>query len=201
MISTPPPPPPPASVTTSNWAGYEWKGNDVAAAEFTIPNFPYSSMNSAEKENHSAMSIWTGLRAYPYIEQIGIYDYVSNGKVGWAGFCAFWPTSNVSCGHGISTGDKMAVSVHRSGLTYTMSMRDYGPHNTWSVSIKKTLTHADSTAVVIAEDSTYPQYSPVNLTHFDSFVATTSGDPVLEYESPWGYAVKTSSRSVTIAHK
>src|ERR1700722_26836 len=109
--------PPAASVDTGNWAGYEWHGGTVAAAEFVVPEFPYHDMNSEEKNNQTALSIWTGLGVSPYIEQIGVYDYVKSGHVDWAGFCAWWPNVNESCGHGISTGDEIFVSVHRSGFT------------------------------------------------------------------------------------
>lgn len=193
--------PVPASVNTANWAGYGWHGGSVAAAEFVVPEFPYHDMNSAEKNNHTVLSLWAGLGISPYIEQIGVYDYVQAGHVNWAGFCAWWPTVDVSCGHGISTGDEMFVSVHRNGLSYKMTMRDAGPHNKWVISISKTLNHADTAAEVIVEDSTYPGHPQTNLTYFSPVHAATSGVPATEIHSPWGKAVANSRHSITIEHR
>jgi hypothetical protein len=190
--------PPPASFQTGNWAGYEWNGGSVAATEFVVPAFPYSKMNTQEKHGKTVMSIWAGLGIRPWIEQIGIYDYITNGKVNWAGFCAFWPSSNVSCGHGISTGDEMFLSVHRNGLTYTMTMRDAGPHNKWVISITKTLDHKDTTAEAIMEDSTYPGTPFEPLTTFTPFRMATSGNPMTEVYDTFSYAKKTGSRSIEI---
>jgi hypothetical protein len=192
---------PPAALNTGNWAGYEWNGGSVAASVFTVPEFPYKDMSAAERNNQTVLSLWAGLGVSPYIEQIGIYDYVQAGKVNWAGVCAFWPTVNESCGHGISTGDKIAVSVHRSGLTYTLAMRDYGPHNVWAIHVSRTLNHVDTTAEVIVEDSTYPGYPLENLTYFSPVRAATSGTPQTEVYSPWGRAVKNAKRLITILHR
>jgi hypothetical protein len=192
---------PPVGVNTGNWAGYGWNGNSVSASVFTVPEFPYHDMNAAEKTNHTVLSLWAGLGVSPYIEQVGVYDYVKAGHVNWAGVCAFWPTVNESCGHGISTGDKIAVSVHRNGLTYTLSMRDYGPHNVWAIKISKKLGHVDTKAETIVEDSTYPGYPLTNLTYFNPIKVATSGNPVTEYYSPWGYAVRNTSRLFTIEHR
>jgi hypothetical protein len=191
---------PPVAVDTGNWAGYEWHSNSVAAAEWTVPSFPYHDMSSAEKNNHSVLSQWVGLTNGPDIEQIGIYDYVEAGQVKWAGVCAWWPVVDEGCGHGISTGDAIFVSVHRSGLTYKMSMHDAGPHNVWTISISRTLNHVDTTAAAIIEDSTYPGYPQEDLTYFSPVKVGTSGNPATEIYSPWGYAVRNSARSFTIKH-
>jgi hypothetical protein len=192
---------PPAGINTGNWAGYEWNGGTVAAAEFTVPEFPYHDMSSAEQNNHTVLSLWAGLGVAPYIEQIGIYDYVQAGHVNWAGFCAFWPTTDDSCGHGISTGDAIFVSIHRNGLTYKMAMHDAGPHNVWTISISKTLNHEDTTAEVIAEDSTYPGYAFEPLTYFSPVTAGTSGNPATEVHDSFSHAVKDSNREITILHR
>jgi hypothetical protein len=192
---------PPAAVSTGNWAGYEWHGGDVAAAEFVVPEFPYHDMSSAEKANHTVLTLWTALGVAPYIEQIGIYDYVQAGQVRWAGVCAFWPTVEESCGHGISTGDKIFTSVHRHGLTYTLAMRDAGPHNVWAISIKKTLGHVDTTAETIVEDSTYPGYPFKPLTYFTPVKVATSGNPATKVSDGFSTAVKNSTRSFTIKHR
>lgn len=185
-------------IHTGNWAGYEWNGGTVAAAEFTVPSFPYAKMNSQERTNKTAMAIWVGLYSYPHIEQIGIYDYTLNGHVGWAGFCAFWPSTNDSCGHGISQGDTMFVSVHRNGLTYTMSMRDAGPHNKWSISITKTLPYRDTTAVAVVEDTNYPGTPFVPLTTFAPVKMATSGNPATEVRDSFSYARKIAARAIEI---
>ena len=192
---------PPAGVNTGNWAGYSWHGGSVAASEFVVPEFPYHKMSAAEKNNHTVMSIWTGLGISPYIEQIGVYDYVQAGHVNWAGFCAFWPTVDESCGHGISTGDEIFVSVHRHGLTYKMSMRDAGPHNKWAISISKTLHHVDTTAEAIMEDSTYPGHPFEPLTYFNPMKMATSANPTTEYHDSFSHAVKDSHREIKIVHK
>jgi hypothetical protein len=192
---------PPASVNTGNWAGYEWHGGVTSAAEFVVPSFPYKDMSPAEKNNHSVLSIWAGLGVSPSIAQIGVYDYVQSRQVDWAGFCAFWPKSDASCGHGISTGDEMFVKVERSGFTYTMTMRDAGPHNVWSISIKGTLPQKNTTAEAIAEDSTYPGYPQTNLTYFSPMKVATSPDPTTEIYDSSAYAVKNSRTSITIRHR
>jgi hypothetical protein len=185
-------------IPTGNWAGFEWNGGTVAAAKFVVPNFPYAKMSPQEKKNQTDMAIWVGLYGYPHIEQIGIYDYVTAGKVNWAGFCAFWPGENISCGHGISTDDTMFVSVHRNGLTYTMSMRDAGPHNVWSISITKTLLNKDTEAVAVMEDTNYPGTPFTPLTQFTPFRMATSGYPTNEYRDRFSYAVRTSFRSIEV---
>ena len=189
---------PPLATDTGNWAGYEWHGGTVAAAEFTVPQFPYHDMNAAERSNRSILAIWAGLTNGPDIAQIGIYDYVLGGHVDWATVCAFWPKSDQSCGpnEGVSTGDTIAVSVHRNGLTYTMAMRDYGPHNRWSVRIKGTTGSVDTTAAVMAE-STGTEID--NLTHFAPFRAATSGDPAeMFYSATVGHAQKINDREIQI---
>lgn len=193
--------PPAAAIATGNWAGYGWYGNDVSAVQFKVPNFPYKDMNAAEKANHTAMTIWTGLYNYPYIEQLGIYDYVSGGAVHWAGFCAFWPTTNVSCGEGIAAGDEIFASVHRNGLTYTMSMHDAGPHNKWTVTSIRKLSHEDTTATAIIEDSQYPGYPIVPLSYFAPETVVTSPSPSTEYFSPWGAAKKLGRTAISIFHR
>ena len=186
---------PPAAINTGNWAGYEWHGGTVAASVFTVPSMP--NPTPAEKSGHAILALWAGLGVYPTIAQIGTYDYYQAGKINWAGFCAFWPESDVSCGKGISTGDKLAVSVHRNGFTYTMRMRDYGPHNVWAVSIKGTLPQENTTAEFIAEDTSYGTLEPLG--KFSNVPVNTSGDPATEvYSADAGYAVKTGSRSFTI---
>lgn len=195
--------PPPAAVLTGNWAGYEWNGGTgaagVSAAEFVVPNHPYAKMNGAERANHTSMAIWTGLYGYPSIAQIGIYDYAQNGQTDWAGFCAFWPQTDVSCGQGISTGDEIFVSVHRSGLTYTMSMKDAGPHNHWAVSIKKTLPEKLTTGVGVVEDTQYPGYPLVPLSGYSNIRMATSGNPTTEvYSKDAGFANRINSRAIWI---
>jgi hypothetical protein len=192
---------PPVAVNSGNWAGYEWNGSSVSASVFKVPEFPYKDMTSAEKNNHTVLSLWAGLGISPTIEQIGIYDYVQAGQVRWAGVCAFWPVVDEGCGQGISTGDEIAVSVHRTGLTYKLAMRDYGPHNVWAISITRTLDHVDTTAETMVEDSTYPGYPLTNLTWFSPVKVYTSGNPVTEYYSPWGYAVRNTSKQFTIYHR
>lgn len=189
---------PPLSTLTGNWAGYEWHGNTVAASVFTVPEFPYHDMNAAERGNRSQIAIWAGLTNGPDIAQIGIYDYVQAGHVDWATVCAFWPKSDENCGpnEGVSTGDKIAVSVHRNGLTYTMSMRDYGPHNVWSVKITGTTGSVDTEAAVMAE-STGSEID--ELTHFDPFYMATSGNPAnMFYSATVGHARKIRSRLIQI---
>lgn len=193
--------PPPVSSYTQNWTGYEWRGNTVAATEFVVPSFPYNKMSTAEKQNHTALAIWAGLGVGPYIEQIGIYDYVQNGQVDWAGVCAFWPTTNQSCGEGISTGDTMFLSVHRAGLVYTMTMRDAGPHNHWTVTISKKLNHVDTTAEAVAEDTEYPGYNFSPLTYFAPFKMATSGIPATQVTSKWAIARRLTSRLIEIIHR
>lgn len=190
------PPPPPVSIQYANWAGYEWQSS-TAAAQFTVPSFPYSRMSAAERNNRTVLAIWAGLGTGPSIEQIGIYDYVQNGHVGWAGFCAFWPSTDASCGGGISTGDVLQVSVHRSGFKYTMSMRDVGK---WTVSISRTLPNKDNTAEVIAEDTQYAGDPFTNLTYFSPFKATVSGNPATEIYSRWGRGIRLNSRTIEIEH-
>jgi hypothetical protein len=192
--------PPPVSVPTGNYAGYQWHGGNVSAAEFTVPAFPYHDMNAEEKAGTTSLSLWTALTNGPDIEQIGIYSYIKAKQVSWAGVCAWWPVVAEGCGHGISTGDKIFVSVHRSGFHYVMAMHDAGPHNVWTVSISRTLPHADSTGEFIAEDSHYPHTPAVNLTHFDPIKVATSGNPATEYYSAWGHAIRNTSRSFTIKH-
>lgn len=195
--------PPPVSVQTGNWAGYEWNGGSVAAAEFVVPSFPYSKMNAQEKANKTALSIWAGLTNGPDLEQIGVYDYVTpQHTTGWAGVCAFWPLTDDSCGHGIAQGDRIAVSVHRSGFTYTMAMRDYGPHNVWAISVKRTLNHADTRAAFMAEDSNYPGTPFVPLSTFSNFKVNTSGNPTTMFWSRnVGSAKRLGSRLMEIFHR
>ena len=191
--------PPPLSVATGNWAGYEWHGGVTAAAEFAVPEFPYHDLSTAEKRNHTVLSIWAGLTNGPDIAQIGVYDYVQAGHVNWAGVCAFWPKTDVGCGHGISTGDKIFLKVQRNGLSYTMTMHDAGPHNVWSVSIKGSTGSVDTTAAVMAEDSTYPGNPMTPLTYFSPFKVGTSGNPAtMFYSSNVGHAQKLSNREFQI---
>lgn len=193
--------PPPPAAYVQNWTGYEWRVTTVAATEFVVPSFPYKSMSAAERSNHTALAIWAGLGVSPYIEQIGIYDYVQNGQVGWAGFCAFWPSSNVSCGQGISTGDTMFLKVTRAGLTYTMTMRDAGPHNHWVVTVTKKLNHVDTTAEAMVEDTEYPGYSFTPLTYFAPFKMATSNTPATQVDSRWAIARRLTSRLIEIFHR
>lgn len=214
MVTTPPA----ATQNYLNWAGYEWNGGtgkvSVSAAEFVVPQFPFHKMNAAEKNNQSVMVLWTGLGVSPYIEQLGVYDFVDHGHVGWATFCTFWPTANTDCTHslppgtkrtgntgGVSTGDKIFVKVQRNGLTYTMKMRDAGPHNVWSVSISKKLGHKDTTAEAIVEDTQYPGYAYHPLTYFSPVKFATSPSPSTRVNSPWAYAKKLTRLSIEVFHR
>jgi|ERR1700722_1332027 len=188
---------PPAAIDTGNWAGYVWNASSVADAAFVVPSMP--DPTAAEKNGDAILSIWDGLGQIgnSHIAQTGVYDYYDAGKINWAGFCAFWPDSDRSCGEGISTGDTIQIRVTRDGLSYTMELRDAGPHNKWVVTTINKAFPALSQGQAIAEDTTYGTLDPLG--EFSNIPFTTSGDPATEiYSSNVGYAVKDSSHSFTV---
>ncbi len=199
-VHAPAPPPPPAAVNTGNWAGYEWDGGSTADAQFTVPSMP--NPTAAEKNGSAILAIWDGLGdpGNSHIAQIGVYDYYSDGGIRWATACAWWPDYDQSCGpgEGVSSGDTIFTKVTRSGLSYTMTMRDAGPYNQWVVTIKNAAFPALHTGEGIAED-TSSNGSLVPLGSFSDIPFTVSGNPATEiYSSNVGYAVKNSSRSFTV---
>lgn len=193
------PAPPKAAINTGNWAGYVWNAGSVADAQFVVPSMPHPT--AAEKSGHAVLAIWDGLGQIgnTHIAQAGVYDYYAAGKINWATFCAWWPDTDQSCGpnEGVSTGDTIQIRVTRSGLSYTMEMRDAGPHNAWVVTIKNHAFPALSQGQAIAEDTSYGTLAPLGA--FSPISFTTSGDPATEiYSSNVGYAVKGSDHSFTV---
>ncbi len=193
--------PPPASVDTGNYAGYYWNAGSAADAQFTVPTMP--SPTTAEKNGDAILSIWDAL-AQPgdsHIAQIGVYDYwnANAGQIDWATFCAWWPDTDSSCGpnEGVSSGDVIQTRVLRDGLSYTMEMRDAGPHNTWVVTIKNPAFPALSQGEAIAEDTSYGTLEPLG--SFSDIPFDTSGDLGTEvYSSNVGYATQDSAKDFTV---
>ena len=189
-------PPPPALVThTGNWAGYSWHSSTKADAEWKVPRFPWKTpLSPSEKENKTGLALWTGLGTGP-IEQIGIYDHVTNGVVGWYGVYEFYPEPPVGVGQAISPGDDIIAHVTRSGFTYTLSLQDKGK---WSVSIKKVFKHVENQGEMVAESYAYAPTGSDKLTGFSPVTAKVSGNPVNEIVCPWGWAHRDSNHQITI---
>lgn len=184
------------------WAGYGWHNSVKSAAQWTVPSFPWKTpLSASEKANQNGMSIWAGIGgsvAEPYIEQTGIYERVEpNGITSWHGFYEFYPYPAVAFGGDISPGDTMFASVSRSGVNYTLTLRDAGPHHTWVVSITKAFGHVESTAEAIVEDYAYSGV-PGPLTGFSPVTFQTSGVLDDSWSPPWGTAVKNSSQKFTV---
>jgi Peptidase A4 family len=189
---------PSAAIDTGNWAGYEWNGGSTADAQFTVPVL---TPTAAEESGNAILALWDGLGAPgdTHIAQAGIYDYWDGSHIRWATFCAWWPDTDQSCGpnEGVSAGDEIFVRVTRQGLSYTMTLRDAGPHNAWVVTVKDAAFPALSTAEVIAEDTSYGTLEPLG--PYSDIPVETSGNPATEvYSTDAGYAVKTGTRSFTI---
>lgn len=197
--------PPTLNYSNATWAGYGWTSSTKADAQWNVPAFPYKKpLSASEKANHTGMAIWAGLggRAQPFIEQIGIYDTVTAGKVNWAGLYEFYPYPSVGipAADEISPGDSMIAHVTRSGYNYTLSLQDVGPHHRWTFTVKKAFGHVENEGEVIAEEFIYPGYPQSPVTSFSPVVARTSGNPNDEFYTPWAHAVKNSTSKVTIVH-
>ncbi len=192
---------PPPLGFSYNWVGYSWSASTKASTEFSVPRFPWKKPLSAdEKANRNGIAIWAGLGGVHSgtIEQIGVYDHVTAGKVGWYGLYEFYPHPSAGIGGPIGAGDKIFASASRSGIHYTLSLRDAGPSHVWSVSIKKDFGHIENTGEVITEDYTYDgRYRP--LTPFSPVKAKVSGNPSTQFYTPWGHAVH-SGKTVTMVH-
>jgi len=186
--------PPPAAVNTGNYAGYYWNAGSVADAQFTVPTMP--NPTAAEESGNAILSLWGALSApgSSHIAQIGVYDYYDAGTIKWAGFCAWWPDTDQSCGGGVSSGDVIQTRVTRSGLSYTMEMHDAGPHNVWTVTVKNAAFPALSQGEAIAEDTTRGTLEPLG--SFSDIPVATSGNVATEvYSSNVGTPVKTGAKT------
>lgn len=192
---------PPALGYNGNWAGYSWAASTKAAAQFNVPSFPYKHPLSAdEKASRNGIAIWAGLGGVNSgtIEQIGVYDHVTNGITGWYGIYEFYPYPSAGIGGPISPGDQIMAKVSRSGIRYTLSLSDLGPHHRWSVAVKKDFGHVENTAEVITEDYSYNGHYH-NLTNFSPVKAKVSGQPQTQFYTPWGHAVH-GNKTVTMEH-
>jgi hypothetical protein len=192
---------PPQLGYNGSWVGYSWAASTKAAAQFHVPRFPWKKPLSAdEKANRNGIAIWAGLGGINSgtIEQIGVYDHVTAGKVYWYGIYEFFPLPSVGIGGPISSGDQILAKVSRSGFHYTLSLSDQGPGSKWSVTIKKDFRHVENTGEVVTEDYSYNGHYH-NLTPFSPVTAKVSGNPSTQYYTPWGHAVH-GNKTVAMEH-
>jgi hypothetical protein len=179
---------------TDNWAGYSWQSSTVATAQFRTPSF--RTLSAAERANTAGLAIWVGLGTGPDIEQVGIYDHVINGKVGWYGLYQFVPYAPQSFGGAINQGDLIRASVTRKGLVYTLTLTDVGH---WSVSITKAFGHVENTAEAIVEDYSYGG-NPSSPSSFNPIAITVSGVPRDKWITSWAAVYVTAPRQIEVKH-
>jgi hypothetical protein len=189
------------AVHSPNWAGYAVTG---PAGSFTSVTGSWVEPTvSCTTSQASAAAFWVGLDGYSAsdnaVEQTGTDSDCLKGtkkKPGGPSYYAWWEidtpssTSSTTINDKVSPGDEMTATVTDSGGTYTMTLVDSGPTNTWSSThVATSPTATDSSAEWIAEDPSVCSDSKCTLLKLADFGSvnfggtTANGSSILSFSS------------------
>jgi Peptidase A4 family len=152
----------------NGWQGYGWYNSSYAWARFYIPRTTGSA--------GEAVALWAGIgQGNPGIQQIGVtltmgahnYEAISEWYEMWPAAAHAFPS------HPTYPGDRIEVSVQRSGDRYTLRMWDATRHWTDIEVANDWRTESMSEAVAEAFGPSLPSFGPVTF--------TTSGYPAYSW--------------------
>jgi hypothetical protein len=139
-----------SAVGSFNWSGY---ADHASAGTFTSVSAMWRQPGTVCSREQELTAFWVGLDGFDTetVEQDGTLSYCFEGAAYYYTWWEMFPGASVTVGSTVQPGDLITAAVHRSGTSYTLSLRDAShPANGFST-VQSCTTCENDSAEWIAE--------------------------------------------------